>query len=164
MVGLYRTSCPVQKSGKLIKSWLSGNGTFSLPDRTESRLIFLKFYLTSMSHQCSYDKVHWHKFGVKKSWIGVCIFENRQSFRTVRILKICWTSGPDMMSGRALRERKSEKIWGNFFFSKSHPQCIGKKRKQFIRVHTVTNNLKSRKPWLITCLMFMEMKKWHILG
>ena len=33
-LGLYRTSCPVRKSGRFWKSGLSGNRTFSLPDRT----------------------------------------------------------------------------------------------------------------------------------
>ena len=32
IVGLYRTSRPVQKSGKVSKSGLSGNRTFSFPD------------------------------------------------------------------------------------------------------------------------------------
>jgi hypothetical protein len=32
VVGLYRTSRPVRKSGKFSKSGLSGNWTFSLPD------------------------------------------------------------------------------------------------------------------------------------
>jgi hypothetical protein len=36
-----------------------------LPDRTESGLIFLTFYLTSMGYQFSYDEVPGHKFGVK---------------------------------------------------------------------------------------------------
>jgi hypothetical protein len=36
-----------------------------LSDRTESGLIFLTFYLTSMGYQFSYDKVPGHKFGVK---------------------------------------------------------------------------------------------------
>jgi hypothetical protein len=31
-VGLYRTSCPVRKSGEFSKSGLSGNWTFSFPD------------------------------------------------------------------------------------------------------------------------------------
>jgi hypothetical protein len=31
-LGLYRTSGPVRKSGKLTKSGLSGNRTFSFPD------------------------------------------------------------------------------------------------------------------------------------
>ena len=35
-----------------------------LPDRTESGLIFLTFYLTSIGYQFSYDKVPRHKFGV----------------------------------------------------------------------------------------------------
>jgi hypothetical protein len=35
-------------------------------DRSESGLIFLTFYLTSMGYQFSYDKVPGHKFGVKK--------------------------------------------------------------------------------------------------
>ena len=43
-----------------------------LPDRTESGLIFLTFYLTSMGYQLSYDKVPGHKFGVKKYKLG-CI-------------------------------------------------------------------------------------------
>ena len=43
-----------------------------LPDRTESGLVFLTFYLTSMGYQFSYDKVPGHKFGVKKSKLG-CI-------------------------------------------------------------------------------------------
>ena len=36
-----------------------------LPDRTESRLVFLTFYLTSMGYQLifSYDKIPGHKFG-----------------------------------------------------------------------------------------------------
>ena len=37
-----------------------------LPDRTESGLIFLTFYITSMGYQFSYDRVPGHKFGVKK--------------------------------------------------------------------------------------------------
>jgi hypothetical protein len=42
------------------------------PDRTESGLIFLTFYLKSMGYQFSHDKVPGHKFGVKKSKLG-CI-------------------------------------------------------------------------------------------
>ena len=38
-----------------------------LPERTESGLIFLTFYLTSMSYQFSYDKVPGHILDVKKS-------------------------------------------------------------------------------------------------
>jgi hypothetical protein len=37
-----------------------------LPDRTESGLIFLTFYLISIGYQFTYDKVHGHKFGFKK--------------------------------------------------------------------------------------------------
>jgi hypothetical protein len=36
-----------------------------LPDRIESGLIFLTFYLTSMGYQFSYDKVPGYKFGNK---------------------------------------------------------------------------------------------------
>jgi hypothetical protein len=43
-----------------------------LPDRTESGLIFLTFYLTSMGYRFLYDEVPGHKFGVKKSKLG-CI-------------------------------------------------------------------------------------------
>ena len=43
-----------------------------LPDRTESGLMFLTFYLTSMGYQFSYYEVPGHKFGVKKSKLG-CI-------------------------------------------------------------------------------------------
>ena len=45
---------------------------YEFPDRTESGLIFLTFYLTSMGYQFSYDEVPGHKFGVKKSKLG-CI-------------------------------------------------------------------------------------------
>jgi hypothetical protein len=45
-----------------------------LPDRTESGLVFLTFYLTSMGYQFSYDKDPGHKFGVKKSKLG-CIWK-----------------------------------------------------------------------------------------
>ena len=41
-----------------------------LPDRTESGLIFLKFYLIIIGYLFSYDKVPGHKFGVKKSQLG----------------------------------------------------------------------------------------------
>ena len=41
-----------------------------LSDQTESRLIFLTFYLKSIIYQFSYDKVHGHKYGVKKSKVG----------------------------------------------------------------------------------------------
>ena len=37
-----------------------------LPDWTESGLIFLTFYLTSMGYQFSYDKFPYQKFDVKK--------------------------------------------------------------------------------------------------
>ena len=40
------------------------------PDWTESGLIFLTFYLTSISYQFSYDKVPGCKFSIKKSILG----------------------------------------------------------------------------------------------
>jgi hypothetical protein len=46
------------------------------PDWTESGLIFLTFYLTSMGYQFSYDEVPGHKFGVKKSKLD--LFENKK--------------------------------------------------------------------------------------
>jgi hypothetical protein len=54
-----------------------------LPDRTESGLIFLTFYLTSMGYQLSYDRVPGHKFDVKKILIGMILkkkFENLKMF------------------------------------------------------------------------------------
>jgi hypothetical protein len=41
-----------------------------LPDQTESGLIFLTFYLTSIGYQFSvYDKVPGYKFGIKnQNW------------------------------------------------------------------------------------------------
>ncbi len=105
-------------------SFLTGQDrTPNLLDRTESGLIFLTFYLTSMGYQLSYDKVPGHKFGVKKSQLG-CIWKWKKKalnffflffllflkelkvrrpgrkmsgFWTIRILKICRTSRPDMM-------------------------------------------------------------------
>ena len=43
-----------------------------LPDRTESGLSFLTFYLTNMDYQFLYDKVPGHKFDAKKYKLG-CI-------------------------------------------------------------------------------------------
>jgi hypothetical protein len=45
-----------------------------LPDRTESGLIFLTFYLTSMCYHFSYDKVPGHKYGVKN--LNWDVFQN----------------------------------------------------------------------------------------
>ena len=47
-----------------------------LPDRTESGLIFLTIYLTSMGYQFSYDKVPGYKFGIKN--LNWDVFENKQ--------------------------------------------------------------------------------------
>ena len=82
-----------------------------LPDRTESGLIFLTFYLTSMGYQFSYYKVPGHKFGVKNLNWEVFFFyfksvkspaPGKENVRFPDFLKICRTSGPDVMSGRAL--------------------------------------------------------------
>ena len=95
-------------------------------DRTESGLIFLTFYLTSIGYQFSLAKIPGLKFVVKSSKLGSiekkklenkffgifflflkvlkvrCPGRKTSSFRTVQILKICRISGPDMMSSRAL--------------------------------------------------------------
>ena len=47
-----------------------------LPDRTESGLIFLTFYLTSMGYQFSYDKVPGYKFSIKN--LNWDVFENKE--------------------------------------------------------------------------------------
>jgi hypothetical protein len=47
-----------------------------LPDRTESGLIFLTFYLTSMGYQFTYDKVPGYKFGIKN--LNWDVFKNQQ--------------------------------------------------------------------------------------
>jgi hypothetical protein len=100
-----------------------------LPDRTESGLIFLTFYLTSMGYQFSYNKVPGHKFGVKN--LNWDVFENEKKnlekknlivilifffdfflflkVLKVWILKICRTFGPDVMSGRDLIYSKFER-------------------------------------------------------
>ena len=120
----------------------------NLPDsscQTESRLIFLKFYLTIIGYLFSYDKVPGHKFGVKKSQLGYMwkytkkqtknwkqqqqkrcfssIFKTVKSpasgKKNIRILKICWTSGQDAMSGRFLVGFFIDKLQGRYI----SPHC-----------------------------------------
>jgi hypothetical protein len=55
-----------------------------LPDRTESGLIFLTFYLTSMGYQFSYDKIPGFKFVIKN--LNWDVFENKQK----KFKKIFW--------------------------------------------------------------------------
>ena len=54
----------------------------NLPDRScqtglNPEIYFLIFYLTIMGYPFSYDKVHGHKFGLKKN-LNWDVFENRQ--------------------------------------------------------------------------------------
>ena len=58
------------------------------PDWTESGLIFLTFYLTSISYQFSYDKIPGHKFSIKKSILGNIWKSTKKSLEKKKI-KIC---------------------------------------------------------------------------
>ena len=78
--------------------------------------------------ECS--SIRWLMAGSTRTWLHAAVAHSTtgrktSSFRTVRILKICRTSGLDVMSGRALVEWLWQKVWFKYDFKNNlAPLCI----------------------------------------
>ena len=73
-----------------------------LPDRGESGLLFLNILIAKYGISILIRQGPWTQRNIKKNLEHIFFNFQMSRFRTVRTLKICRTSGPDMMSGSSL--------------------------------------------------------------